>query len=285
MPLHADAVGRRLPVQVLRVTPRMALAYTAGIGDESACCADDSHAGFIAHPAFCVTPEWRLVVDNRARGMGLTPDEALRGVHAGQNTNFLTPIRPGADIQISGEIVEVRGTRAGGLVRTRLDISDALSGEALSSTLTSALYRGVAVEGVARAAVPVEDVTEQWSPAGAWRSVTLALDRLFAHRYSECADIWNPIHTERRVARAAGLPDIIVHGTALWALAGRELIKAYAPDAPDRLSSLNGRFSAMVLAGDPITVRHGRAPDGAVVFTVLNAAGEEAIARGVARFR
>jgi acyl dehydratase len=285
MPLHADIVGRQLPEQVMHVTPRMALAYAAAIADENAVCTDDAHPGFIAHPAFCVTPEWRLVIENRARGMGLTPDETLRGVHAGQNTEFHAPIRPGIEIRITGEVLDVRGTRAGALVRTRLAIGDAVSGESLSSTLTTALYRGVAVEGAGSEVSPVDDVTDRWQPAPDWKSVTVPLDRLFAHRYSECADIWNPIHTERRVARAAGLPDIIVHGTALWALAGRELIAAYAAGAPERLASLNGRFSAMVLAGEPITVRHGRGLGREIVFTVLNAAGEAAISKGIATFR
>lgn len=285
MPLHAGAVGKQLPPQDLLVTPRMALAYAAGIGDESVLCGDDALEDFMAHPAFCVVPEWRLVVENRASGMGLTPDEALRGVHAGQNTKFLRPILPGATIRTSGEVVEVRSTRAGALVRTRLDTSDAESGEMLSTTLTSALYRDVTVEGAGAAAASIEDLTETWPAAPAWQDVAVPLDRLFAHRYTECSDIWNPIHTERRVARAAGLPDIIVHGTALWALAGRELIKAYAPGAPDRLAALAGRFSAMVLAGEPIKIRHGRNGEGAVAFAVLNAAGDEAVSKGVALFR
>ena len=285
MPLDAAIVGRQLPTQQMRVTPRMALAYAAGIGDGNDVCADDAHPDFMAHPAFCVTPEWRVVIENRTRGMGLAPAETLRGVHAGQNTTFLKPVRPGIEISIGGKVVDARGTRAGALVRSLLEISDVATGETLTSTLTTALYRGVEVIGASPAIDPIEDVTEHWTAAGGWQSLTIPLDRLFAHRYSECADIWNPIHTERRVALAAGLPDIIVHGTALWALAGRELISAYAPGAPDRLASLNGRFSAMVLAGDPISIRHGRAPNGDIVFTVLNAAGAEAISKGIATFR
>ncbi len=285
MPLHAAVVGTQLAARELHVTPRMALAYAAGIADSNAVCIDDALDGFAAHPAFCVVPEWRLVAENRTRGMGLTPEEALRGVHAGQNSDFLRSIRPGSTIRTSGEVVEVRATRAGALARTRLTTCDAESGELLAETLTTALYRGVEVAGSDRAVGPVEDRTENWEPAEVWREVVVPLDRMFAHRYTECANIWNPIHTERRVARAAGLPDIIVHGTALWALAGRELINAYAPDAPGQLAALDGRFAAMVRAGEPITIRHGRDRRGAIAFAVLNAAGQEAISRGVALFR
>jgi acyl dehydratase len=283
MPLNADIAGRRLPEQVMQVTPRMALAYAAGIGDESDVCYDDARPDFMAHPAFCVTPEWRLVTENRTRGMGMTPDETIRGVHAGQNTRFLKPIRPGIAIRLSGEVLDARATKAGALVRTRLDIADDLNGEALSSTITTAMYRGVEVSGPAPRVADVLDVTDEWREPSEVLSVNVPLDRFFAHRYSECADIWNPIHTEQKVAHAAGLPGIIVHGTALWALAGREIISHYAPGEPQRLTSLNGRFSAMVMAGEPITIRHGigRHP-GEIMFSVLNASGREAVSRGVA---
>jgi acyl dehydratase len=285
MPLRTDIIGRPLPEQLIRVTPRMALAYAAAIGEDSAMCADDTRADFMAPPAFCVTPEWQVVIANRTGGLGLTAGEAVRGVHAGQNTRFLRPIRPGVTVRVSGEVVEVRATGAGALARTRLDCTDAESGEALVSTLTSALYRGVAVEGEGGALPGVVDVTEAAAPPAQGENVTLPLDRFFAHRYTECANIWNPIHTERAVALAAGLPDIIVHGTALWALAGRVLTARYAPNEPQRLTSLNGRFSAMVLAGDPITVVHAPGPrPGEIAFTIFNAQGREAVSRGLATF-
>jgi len=40
-----------------------------------------------------------------------------------------------------------------------------------------------------------------------------------AHVYTECARIWNPIHTDPAVARQAGLSAILLHGTATLALA------------------------------------------------------------------
>lgn len=285
MPLNADIVGRTLPEQTIKITPRMLLAYAAGIGELSPICADDTHAGFMAVPAFAVSPEWQVIIANRSTGLGLQPDEAVRGVHAGQNTTFAAPIRPGIAARVSGQVVEVRQTGAGALARTRLDITNAETGDVLTSTLTTSMYRGVAVAGEGRALPGIADVTEAAPSAATGEDVTLPLDRLFAHRYTECANIWNPIHTERAVALAAGLPDIIVHGTALWALAGRVLTERYAPNAPQRLTSLNGRFSAMVLAGDPITIRHALGPNpGEIAFTVLNTQGKEAISRGLATF-
>ena len=53
-------------------------------------------------------------------------------------------------------------------------------------------------------------------------------------------------------ATAAGLPDIILHGTATWALAGRELVARCADRDPTRLRRLRGCFRAMVIPGTAI---------------------------------
>jgi acyl dehydratase len=79
--------------------------------------------------------------------------------------------------------------------------------------------------------------------------------RGFAHVYSECAAIWNPIHTERVVALRAGLPDIILHGTATWALAGLAVALRRAGGDPLRLRRLTGRFAAPVLPDSTLRVR------------------------------
>lgn len=283
MPLSADIVGHILPERLIEVTPRRALAYAAAIGDDTAACFDDAADGFTVHPAYCVSLEWQVIVANRATGLGLAPDEVVRGVHAGQNTVFHRPIKPGTTARVTGEVVEVRATGAGALARTLLTTTDAATGDPLASTLTSSMYRGVAVTGQGSQASDLADVTESWSQPATTEDESVFLDRWFAHRYTECADIWNPIHTERRVALAAGLPDIIVHGTALWAIAARVLIARYAPGQPQRLAALAGRFSAMVLPGTPITVRHGPGTQpGTVHFSVLNVDGAQAVSRGVA---
>ena len=48
-----------------------------------------------------------------------------------------------------------------------------------------------------------------------------------AHVYSECARIWNPIHTDKKVARQAGLPDILLHGTASLALSVSAILRHF----------------------------------------------------------
>ena len=286
MPFRGEALGFELGENEVEVTPRMALAYAAGIGDNSQEMLDDAgEAGIVAPPPFCVSLEWPVVIGGRGREiLGLTPDESRRAVHASQDSIFHRPVRPGDRLRTTGKIVEVRGTRAGTFTMTKLATVAADSGEPVVTSWSGSMYRGVVLEGEEgqlSAGPALPDLSDVWVGA---ESVTVAIAREAPHVYTECAQIWNPIHTERAVALAAGLPDIILHGTATWALAERELRRAYYPARPAGLTRLFGRFSAMVIPGTSITVEHRIASVGCVQFRVLNAAGREAISGGFVGF-
>lgn len=80
----------------------------------------------------------------------------------------------------------------------------------------------------------------------------------------------------------AGLPDIILHGTATWALAAGHLIQRCAQAEPMRLQRFIGRFSAMVIPGSTVTLEYGDAAGQTVSYSVCNAEGEPAISHGIA---
>ncbi len=106
------------------------------------------------------------------------------------------------------------------------------------------------------------------------------------HVYTECARIWNPIHTDAVVAQRAGLPGLILHGTATLALAVSRVVELEAEGAPERVRRVAGRFGAMVSVPSEINVviveRHETSSGEAVFFEVRNAAGEFAIRDGLA---
>src|SRR5207245_613855 len=77
--------------------------------------------------------------------------------------------------------------------------------------------------------------------------------------YTECARIWNPVHTDAAVAAAAGLPAIILHGTATLAMAVSRIVMAEAGGDPERIAEVYGRFGGMVLMPSDVMVRiHAR---------------------------
>jgi acyl dehydratase len=285
MPLNASAVGVMVKSEPLTVSARRVLAFAAIFPDVAARELDDAAAdGITACPYLCVTYEWiytRLM--RQADTLGLTPEEARRGVHAGQDTTFHAPLRAGATIRVEAQIEAVRPTRAGALMVTRMRIIDAATGEPRTTSRIEVILRGVPVAG--QPSAPPAAASEPAS-TGAAATVRIPIPRAFAHVYTECADIWNPIHTERQVAFAAGLPDIIVHGSALWALAGREIVAAYGGGDSQRLARLACRFSAMVIPGTTVTLEH--APTnvpGGIGFVMRAETGETALTRGIAELR
>jgi acyl dehydratase len=106
-----------------------------------------------------------------------------------------------------------------------------------------------------------------------------------AHVYTECARIFNPIHTDAAVARVAGLPAIILHGTATLALAVSRIVEAHLHNDPTRVERIAGRFAAMVMMPSTLTVRSARLNGSGVHFEVLNANGERAIREGYVGMR
>ena len=286
MPFPADQLGLQLEPKVSDISARAILAYAAGVGASEAAYLDDAQDGGLrALPFQCVSLEWPVLVSMRhALAAALSPDEARRGVHAMQDSTFHRPIRPGDRLVTEGQLVAVRPLRVGAFTLCRLITRDRDSGDPVTTTWTSSIYRDVALDGAAGslAEPPALAPEDDRSPGPDAEETVIPIPREMPHVYSECADIWNPIHTERQVALAAGLPDIILHGTATWALAGLTLMRRYARYDVGALKRITGQFSGMVLAGEPITVRHERGASGAILFEVRTASGATAIRQGAA---
>ena len=73
-------------------------------------------------------------------------------------------------------------------------------------------------------------------------------------QYTECAQIYNPIHTEPSVAKAAGLPDMILHGSATKAMALMSVVDECLGGDADRVTRLTGQLRGMVLMDSSISV-------------------------------
>jgi acyl dehydratase len=263
VPVRSDAVGEELGHRVTTVSTRQILAYAAGLGVDDPKLLDDADPRFAALPQLCVSLEWPVVSDPEARRiLGLDPGETLRGVHVAQDSTFHAPIRPGTSVRTSCRVAEVRSTSAGALVRVLLETVDEAAGAPLVTSWSASIYRGVAVAGPDRAEREPPAVSSPSTAPAAGSDprrdeVAFAAKRGLAHVYSECAAIWNPIHTERAVALRAGLSDIILHGTATWALAGLAVATRRASGEPLRLRRLVGRFVAPVLPDSVLHVRIG----------------------------
>ncbi|WP_447751176.1 MaoC/PaaZ C-terminal domain-containing protein [Sphingopyxis fribergensis] len=278
MPLDSSIVGARLDAVELELTPRMSLAFAAAIDDDTSA----ESRSLVASPFQCASFEWRSI--GRARDiLGATCAEMLRVVHAGQQTAFLRPLTTGHSYRVEPVVASARNTRAGALVEILSEIIDITDGEVAVRTLSAGLYRGTPLSGESE--TPSRPVS---SPRGESLngSLPIPIARWFPHIYTKCADIWNPIHTEPDAARAAGLSDIIVHGTALWALSANALVRAFADGNSSLVAALSSRFAGMAFPGELLTLRHGQIdPAGDLAFELVDQQGRTILADGCLTFR
>ncbi len=267
------------------------MAYAAALGDVLPCYVDTRQpAGVVAHPLFPVCFEWPLIVGGRQLPRTfpddgrLTPAERMRSVHATHDLVIHRSVRPGDRLTTRPTIVGVERRKPGAYQVVRLDTT-AANGTAVCTTWMGALYRGVDVDGPDRPATdtPVTESIATEAPARAEIRVAIAAN--LAHVYSECARIWNPIHTDRAFAVAAGLPDIILHGTATLALAISRIITSEASGDPTRVQRIAARFGAMVFMPSEIVVRIIARDAGVVRFEVRNSEGGLAVRDGVVVLR
>lgn len=292
MPLSSTTVGTSGDAIVHDIDARWVMAYAAGLGDTLPCYLDTRHPeGIVAHPLFPVCVEWPalLAMRGHATNSALTEDERLRSVHATHDLVIHRPIRPGDRLTTWATIVGVERRKPGAYQITRLDTVDAF-GTPVCTTWQGGLYRDVNVTGPDRPAV---DVPAPPKPLGrntqVRTEVSVPISALAAHVYTECARIWNPIHTDTAVAAHAGLPGLILHGTATLALAVSQILRIAAENEPRRVRRVAGRFSAMVLMPSEITVRilaRQTTAEGDIVrFEVRNAEGGLAVSNGLVGLR
>lgn len=276
-------VGRYTVANSFNVDARSITAFASGVGDFNECYMDDARAGgLVGHPGMVFSFQW-----NSRFTPDLEYDLQLvrRGVHAWVDVRFERAIREGDVITSQGRSIAARQVAPGVLTSERYTMRDS-AGAVVAVMDSGGITRGARLDGAEQELESAPPLPKPSGNAGApiW-SVELPIDPQAPHVYTECADIWNPIHTERRVALEAGLPDIILHGSANITIALREVINRSLGGDPTRLRRFAGQFRGMVIPGRPVTVRAlevcEEEGETTVFFEMLNDAGEAAIANGV----
>ena len=229
---------------VSEIDSRWTMAYAAALGDSIPLYMDTTR-GVIAHPMFPVCFEWPAQVAMRAqfeKSTSLTRDEAMRAVHATHDTVLYRSIKPPERLTTRLTVAGVERRKPGAYMVTRLDTIDE-TGKPVCTTWYGALYRGVEVVGPDLPPkfppAPTEPIVEEGEPLS---ECQVDVPAGMAHIYTECARIFNPIHTDASVARAAGLPEIILHGTATLALAVSRIVESVAGKDPCASRKSRGAF-------------------------------------------
>jgi acyl dehydratase len=259
MKISASIVGQASPVERVEVDKRWIMAYNAALGAVSA----------TPHPLFPVCYEWNATRALRD-STGLQALNA-RLVHAQHDLVIHRPVG-NETLATTARVIAVEQRRPGTFVTIRLEARGP-GGDPVSTTDYGMLYRGVELDGTSRALERLEDPPRHASALEPVGEVAVAATA--AHVYTECARIWNPIHTDPEYAREAGLPGIILHGTATLALSISKL--------RHKARRVRCRFAGMVLMPSTLTVHaspHLSSSGDALAFETRNERGEAVIERG-----
>lgn len=281
--LTTDDVGVFSIARTQVIDTRYAMAYAAGINDVNPAYFDDEKPGGVTvHPGVVFSLQWAA----RFR-----PDQPVNmraapfGVHATTDLRVYRPFKVGEAITTQGCYIAKRQIKPGVYTADRYRMN-ASNGELVAELYYNGITRGATLDG--------PDVTLEEEPAwpalgsvgnsAIWRA-EIPVGLHAGQQYTECAQIYNPIHTEPSVAKAAGLPDMILHGSATKALSLSAVIDRCFDGDANRVTRLCGQLRGMVLMNSGITVE-GLAEevvDGEkrVAFRTLNAAGEPAVSNGV----
>ncbi|MBI2218333.1 MAG: MaoC family dehydratase N-terminal domain-containing protein [Candidatus Rokubacteria bacterium] len=270
------------------IDARWLMAYAAGLGEQDGRYYDTLRPGGpVAHPLFSVCYEWPLALELRAKA--LEADVAPRGVHATHHVVIHRPPRAGDTLLTSACIAAIARRRSGTLVTTRFTTVDE-RGAPVTTTDHGSIYRGVDCDEEASVGHPSvgawttrrghrADAPADTPGTGQVRwtdAVPVAAGA--AHVYTECARIWNPIHTDIAVAKSVGLPGLILHGTATLALAVSRVVARDLDGDAAPVREIAGRFTGMVLMPSTFTVRGlSTFPDGRIAFDAMDAEGGAAL--------
>lgn len=251
------------------------MAYSAALGETDPRYYDTAAPeGVLAHPLFAVCYEWPLA--QPLRNLPALRPLLPRLLHAQHDLVIHRLPRAGESLRVGARIIGVSQRSPGAFVVFRFDARDA-AGDLVTTTDVGCLYRGVQVDGGDR--LPANGPAELPAHRGPLRAVgEISIAATAAHVYTECARIWNPIHTDVAYARAAGLPGIILHGTATLALSVSRVLQGLHAD-PKAVRHVSCRFAGMVGLPSTLTV-HAVREAAAVAFETRDEGGQAVITRG-----
>ena len=253
---------------------RWSMAYAASLNDMSPRYFDNAEDKQVAtHPVFPVCVEWPALVeclrDNNI--------DMRNTVHATHDLHLLKALHPGMELHTSATVIGVEQRKPGIYLGWRIDTTDA-NAELVSRTYQGNLFLGATLEGPSHWIEEMPRVGDNTGPLTAL-DVPIEVAANLGQIYTECARIWNPIHSDLATARAAGLPEPLLHGTASLALATSAIVNELLDGEPVRVKRISRRFSSMVFMPSLLHLKTCRERS-RISFALCNEAGSEVISAG-----
>ena len=275
MQFNLDALGRWTPGRAMSVSKEALGAY-ARATDETAPLALE---GRIATPVFAIVPVWDTLQE---AARSVAPEEARpRVVHGDQDIRISTLIQAGMTVRSRAVAVGVHVKESGTTVVLKTESRDG-DDRLLNEQYVTEFYRGVSGGIGGGEEAPDHRMPDELAGTEPVATPTYPVAEDQPRRYAEASGDHNAFHLDDEVARAAGLPGVIVHGLCLMAFAGRAVLASQEIEDPAAIQRLAVRFSRPMTPGDALTTRVRPPQVGAVRFDATNGAGEVVLKDGLA---
>lgn len=171
-------------------------------------------------------------------------------LHGEQGMALYRPLPTSGTVIGRTRVTEVydRGPEKGAVVHSRRDVVDAATDELLCSLFVTSMLR--ADGGFGGPPPPARPGAAMPGRAPDYvRDQAILPQAAFIYRLS---GDYNPLHVDPRLAAEAGFQAPILHGLCTFGIAGRALLDAACGNEPQRLQSMDVRFSAPVYPGETL---------------------------------
>ena len=270
-----ERLGQWSDPDTFEVTKERIVAYAKATNDEI-----EPHAnGTYAPPVFAIVPAFAVLAPTM--GEVIPPELIMMGVHGEQDFRFHRPIEPGMTLVSRAVALGVQARSSGVTVVVRGETKTA-DGDLLVEQYMTSFVRGAQTDEPAGEGPPAHAFDEALRERDPDAEVEQRFDADQTFRYSEASGDPVPIHLDDEVARAVGLPGIIIHGLCTMAFTSRAVIGHACPEDPTRLKRLAVRFSKPCLPEQTITTRIYGTGGGTYAFETTSDAGAVVIKDGLA---
>lgn len=203
-------------------------------------------SGLKAVPTQATTVAW-----GAGPGIGKMGINFLLVVHGEQKVEFHKPLPTEASILATSRVIGAydKGDK-GAVIYNETVLADAKAGEKIATLTGSTFARGDGNFGGPSEGAPEPHETPTRAPD---RSVDITTrpDQALIYRLSGDR---NPLHSDPKIAAAAGFPRPILHGLCTYGITCRAVLQEYCDFDPAKIKSHQVRFSSPVFPGETITV-------------------------------
>lgn len=268
-------VGAKIKSYDVKVTRRDVSNYAASIGDANPRYYEkDDEGKIIAHPLLPVKYSWAILENPDSFGQIKLPENfQSRLIHISEHLIFKRPLFAGDSLMIRGEIGAILPHRLGCKLYIKFDYFDHDDNLVLTE-IAGALLSASKCSGKGKSILDLLHFSGN-NKNDTKREIKMSVDRLAPYLYDGCTDIVSPIHTEHDFAVSAGLPDIILQGTATLARGISLLINKKVVKHPKYIHEVAGRFSDFVTIPNTLILRTFEDNDDTIDFEIVELGGKK----------